>query len=26
MAEQTLALAAEIGEKERTIFFYEWLP
>ncbi|HBE16937.1 MAG TPA: hypothetical protein DEG17_11830 [Cyanobacteria bacterium UBA11149] len=26
MAEQTLSLAAEIGEKDRTIFFYEWLP
>lgn len=26
MALETLALAAEIGEKERTIFFYEWLP
>jgi hypothetical protein len=26
MADETLALAAEIGEKERTIFFYEWLP
>jgi GT2 family glycosyltransferase/glycosyltransferase involved in cell wall biosynthesis len=26
IVDQTLALATEIGEKERTIFFYEWLP
>lgn len=25
LAEQTQSLAAEIGEKDRTIFFYEWL-
>lgn len=26
LAEQAIALASEIGEKDRTIFFYEWLP
>jgi GT2 family glycosyltransferase/glycosyltransferase involved in cell wall biosynthesis len=26
MADQTVALAVEIGEKEKTIFFYEWIP
>ncbi len=26
MARQTQALASEIGEKDRTIFFIEWLP
>ncbi len=26
MAEQVQVLAAEIGEKDRTIFFYEWIP
>jgi glycosyltransferase involved in cell wall biosynthesis len=26
MAEQTETLATEIGEKDRTIFFFEWLP
>ncbi len=25
MAERAIALAEELGEKERTIFFYEWL-
>ena len=25
MAERAIALAAELGEKDRTIFFYEWL-
>ena len=26
VAQRTEELAAEIGEKDRTIFFYEWLP
>ena len=26
IAEKTISLAAEIGEKDRTILFYEWLP
>ena len=26
MAEQTETLAAELGEKDRTILFFEWLP
>ncbi|HEX7593847.1 MAG TPA: glycosyltransferase, partial [Anaerolineae bacterium] len=26
LAEQAVAFASEIGEKDRTIFFYEWLP
>jgi GT2 family glycosyltransferase len=26
MAAETIALSAEIGEKDRTIFFFEWLP
>ena len=26
MADQTVALAVEIGEKDRTVFFYEWVP
>ena len=26
MADETLALAAHVGEKDSTIFFYEWLP
>jgi glycosyltransferase involved in cell wall biosynthesis len=26
MADQTVALATEIGEKDATVFFYEWIP